>query len=208
MTDSTEDPDTTALLHTAVAGDQAALGRLLDRYRPSLRRMVAGRLDSRIAVRQDPSDILQEAFADAWHKLATYTRDRPIPFYPWLRRLAEEKILQARRKALAQCRTPRRERHEGRPTGSGSDWLLADRLISHDTSACGRIIREETHRQLLEALDRLSEADRQVLVLRYLGDLGFAEIASTLGITENAAKVRHFRALVRVREVMDGNDPR
>ena len=40
----------------------------------------------------------------------------------------------------------------------------------------------------------------------YLEELDFGEIAAALGISENAAKVRHFRALERVRKVIEGHD--
>jgi RNA polymerase sigma-70 factor, ECF subfamily len=40
----------------------------------------------------------------------------------------------------------------------------------------------------------------------YLEELTFAEIAASLGISEIAAKVRHFRALERVRKVIEGYD--
>ena len=59
-----------------------------DRYRDRLRRLVAVRLDPRLAARADASDVVQEALADAARKLDGYLRDRPIPFYPWLRQLA------------------------------------------------------------------------------------------------------------------------
>ncbi len=57
-----------------------------------------------------------------------------------------------------------------------------------------------------EALDRLSPNDREVLVLCYLEELDFGEIAVALGISENAAMVRHFRALKRVRKLLEGHD--
>ena len=40
--------------------------------------------------------------------------------------------------------------------------------------------------------------------MRYLEELPFGEVAAVLGISENAAKVRHFRALERMRKLMDG----
>jgi RNA polymerase sigma-70 factor (ECF subfamily) len=43
--------------------------------------------------------------------------------------------------------------------------------------------------------------DREVLVMCYLEGLPFAEIAAILGITEGAAKVRHVRALERIRKL-------
>src|SRR4051794_34055053 len=77
-----------ALLNPAAAGDEIALRRLLNRPRGRLRRMIAFRLDSRLAARLDPSDVAQEALADASRKLPQYAHERPLPFYPWLRRLA------------------------------------------------------------------------------------------------------------------------
>ena len=55
-------------------------------------------------------------------------------------------------------------------------------------------------------LDRLHPNDREILVMFYLEELSFGEIASALGITDNAAKVRHFRAMQRVRELIEGDE--
>ncbi len=74
--------DTDHLLRNAAAGDTAAIERLLERHRERLRRMIALRLDDRLAARVDASDVVQEALADAARKLADYARDRPLPFYP------------------------------------------------------------------------------------------------------------------------------
>ena len=61
-------------------------------------------------------------------------------------------------------------------------------------------------KRLRDVLNRLSPNDREVLVMCYLEELTFAEIAASLGISEIAAKVRHFRALERVRKVIEGCD--
>ena len=75
------EPDTDELLKGAAAGDDDARQRLLQRHRDRLVRMVAVRLDRRLAGRLDPSDVVQEALADADRKLAAYLRDRPLPSY-------------------------------------------------------------------------------------------------------------------------------
>jgi len=91
MAKALEDPETEELLRKASGSGGPALQLLLDRHRSRLRRMVAVRLDSRLAPLTDPSDVVQEALAGASHKLEGYLRDRPLPFYPWLRRLAWER---------------------------------------------------------------------------------------------------------------------
>src|SRR5262245_29457747 len=62
---TTPNPDTDVLLDQAERGDQRARDLLLARYRDRLRRMVALRLDRRLAARVDPSDVLQESLAEA-----------------------------------------------------------------------------------------------------------------------------------------------
>jgi RNA polymerase sigma-70 factor (ECF subfamily) len=62
MPDSTE---TRRLLQRATAGEPDAAGRLLERHRPYLRRLVDIRLDARLRARVDPSDVVQEAQIEA-----------------------------------------------------------------------------------------------------------------------------------------------
>src|SRR5262245_2668134 len=104
------EPDTDELLADATRGDADARQRLLTRHRARLRRMVEVRLDRRLAARVDASDVVQEALADAARKLDGYLRDRPLPFYPWLRRLAWERLVKVHRRHLhAGRRSVRRE---------------------------------------------------------------------------------------------------
>jgi RNA polymerase sigma-70 factor (ECF subfamily) len=97
----TANPDTEELLQRAASGDPQARQLLLTRHRKRLRRMVAVRLDPRLAARLDPSDVVQEALAAAARQLDAYLRDRPLPFYPWLRRLAWERLATERAVSFA-----------------------------------------------------------------------------------------------------------
>src|SRR5262245_5167631 len=94
------DPDTEELLRRSQAGDRHARGALLQRHRKRLKRMVSLRLDRRLAARLDPSDLVQEALAEADRRLDDYARDRPVPFYPWLRQLAWDRLADAHRRHL------------------------------------------------------------------------------------------------------------
>jgi RNA polymerase sigma-70 factor (ECF subfamily) len=54
-------------------------------------------------------------------------------------------------------------------------------------------------------LEQLAAHDREILVLRYLEDLTFPEIASVTGLSEGAVKMRHLRALERIRVLLGAN---
>lgn len=80
------------LLRRATSGDQRAQAELLGRYRNQLRRAITIRLDKRVSARVDPSDIVQEALKTAHERLPAYLADPQIPFYPWLRRIAWDRL--------------------------------------------------------------------------------------------------------------------
>jgi RNA polymerase sigma-70 factor (ECF subfamily) len=166
--------------------------------------MVELHLDRRLSPRLDASDVVQEALADAAEKLGDYLRDRPLPFYQWLHRLATERLARAHRHHVTvRARSVGREQKEGPPLSDDSARRLADRLADSGTSPSQRLLRDELRQRLQAALDRMAPNDREVLVMCYLEGLGFGEIAAALGISENAAKVRHFRAMKRIREQID-----
>jgi RNA polymerase sigma-70 factor (ECF subfamily) len=195
--------DTDQLLDRAAAGDHAARQLLLERYRKLLLRMVAVRLDRRIAARLDPSDIVQEALADAARRLDDYLQERPMPYYPWLRRLAWDRLDKAHRRHTAGRRSVQREEPPDLPNESA--LKLAERLLAPDTDPAHAALRKERRQRVQAMLDRLAAGDREVLVLRFLERLSTAEAAAVLGISPGAVRLRLMRALERLRHHL-GND--
>jgi RNA polymerase sigma-70 factor (ECF subfamily) len=196
-------PDTDQLLDRAGQGDGAARQQLLARHRQRLRKMIALRLDRRLAARVDPSDVVQEALADADRKLADYLRERPLPFYPWLRQIAAERLAKLHRRHLhTGKRSARREEPGVLNLPDESALQLASRLIAPHSSPSRQLLREELRQRVQEALAQLGERDRDVLVLRYLEQLSTKQTAEVLGVSEGAVKVRHLRALERLRALL------
>jgi RNA polymerase sigma-70 factor (ECF subfamily) len=201
---ATTNPDTDQLLDRAASGDGRARQELLARHRKRLRRMVALRLDRRLAARVDPSDVVQEALADAARKLDGYLRDRPLPFYPWLRRLAWERLVKMHQRHVgAGRRSVTREEPPELPEGSALE--LAERLLTADTGPEDAALKAELRQRVRAALDRLAAADREVLVLRFLERLSTAETAAVLGVSPGAVKLRQLRALDRLRRRLGGD---
>ena len=191
--------DTDQLLDDAGRGDAAARSRLLASHRAPLRRLVAVHMDRRIAARVDPSDVVQEVLAQAAQHLSDYLRRRPLPFFPWLRQMALDRLIDLyRRHVLAGRRSVTREEMNLPLLPDESALLLAARLFAPDGDPEVHYEREETCARVRRALGRLSERDRDVLVMRHLEGLSSREIAAALGITEGAVNVRHLRALRRL----------
>jgi RNA polymerase sigma-70 factor (ECF subfamily) len=200
---SLTEADTEDLLRRAAVGEDAAREQLLDRHRDRLRHVIAMRLDRRLAARVDPSDVIQEAMADAAHKLPDYLERRPLPFYPWLRQLALERlIVMHRRHIQAEKRSVTREECQPLPLTDESTIQLADRLLATGSTPVGRLLRDELQRRVQEVLGLLDPRDREVLVLRHLEQLSTRETAAVMNISEGAVKTRHLRALRRFRSMM------
>jgi RNA polymerase sigma-70 factor (ECF subfamily) len=194
--------DTEHLLERAAGGGGVARDQLLRRHRHRLRRMVAVRANPRLAARVDLSDVVQEALAEAAAKLDRYLRERPLPFYPWLRQLAQNRLIDLhRRHVLARRRSVTRE--EAVPDlPDRSALVLADRLFARQSSPSAGLHRRERRDRVRAALAALPDPDREVLVLRVLEELPAKEIAAVLGIGEAAVRSRQVRALGRLKALL------
>lgn len=193
-------PSTRELLARAKQHDTAAVDLLLQSCRERLKRMVLLRLDSRLRSRVDPSDVVQEALADAAKRLPAYLENPPVDFYPWLRDIASNRLIDLyRRHMLAERRSVRREQPLGASLPDESMLELAERLVSPAPSPSRALLRQEQRARVRAALDKLRPADREVLVLIYLEQLRPAEIAQIVGATAQAVNMRHLRALERLK---------
>jgi RNA polymerase sigma-70 factor (ECF subfamily) len=196
------DPSSEELITLAARGDRRALDTLWQMHRARLKQVIQIRLDPRVRRRVDPSDLVQETLIEAQRRLPQYVQDRPLPFYPWLRQLALERLNKAhRRHRSAQARAVGREQEEW-PIPDESVLQLAERLVTDETGAMQRLVKEEIRRQVREALDELNFDDRQVLVMRVLEDLTTAETAAVLGVSEAAVRMRQLRAVERLQKIL------
>src|SRR5262245_44340092 len=102
--------DTHELVRKAQDGNREAVDELFARNRDRLKRWVLFGMDRRLASRLDASDVVQDTLAEAHRKLAQYLKRPGVAFYPWLRQLAWERLIQLHRRHIrAQARTVTRE---------------------------------------------------------------------------------------------------
>ena len=134
----------------------------------------------------ETEDAAQVGFVKAYTSLGRFDPDRP--FRPWLLRIVAN---EARNRVRSMTR---RARLELASVGRG------DAVTPSPESD---VVADERRRELLDALEELREADREVVGLRYFLDLGEAEMAAALGIAPGTVKSRLARALGRLRVVLE-----
>jgi RNA polymerase sigma-70 factor (ECF subfamily) len=196
--------ETDQLLQRAAEGDRQGWGALLEQHRARLRRMVALRLDRRLQGRIDASDVIQDAYQEAWSRLPEYLRQRPAPFFLWLRYLTGQKLLELHRRHLGtHMRDAGREVSLYRGTlPETSSAALAAQLLGREPRPSEAAVRAEMKVRLQEALNTLDPLDREVLALRHFEHLSNAETAEVLGLATSAASKRYLRALKRLKDIL------
>jgi RNA polymerase sigma-70 factor (ECF subfamily) len=192
-------PSEDTLLQRAGAGDAAALDQLLAMHRPFMCRVVEVRMDAALRGRIDPSDVVQEAQLEVARRIGDYLERRPMPFTLWLRQTTYEHLLRLQRHHLsAECRSVSREM----PLPEGSSAQLARLALAQDPAALKNLIDRELAQRVNEVLMRLTEPDREVLLLRCYEGLDNQETAQVLGVEPGTASRRFGRALLRLRRLL------
>ena len=195
-------------LDAARDGDIEAIGPLLESYRGRLARMVSIRMAARLQGRFDASDVLPEAFVEASERLPRYLSEEKekMPFFLWVRFLVGQKLLQFHRTHLgAQARAADREVNLTTPTTpSASAFSVASVWLAESGTPSQAAAADEEHARVREALESMSDMDREVLVLRHFEQLSNAEVATLLQITPQTASARYVRALTRLQSAVGG----
>jgi RNA polymerase sigma-70 factor (ECF subfamily) len=195
--------DTDVMLRQIAAGKTEAVNALLERQRPRLKKMVLCRMDGRLAPRIDPSDIVQETLIVAARDLQEFARTRPIPFYPWLRRLAQQRLIEQQRQHLAATRRSLLQEETQAALTAHSVQSLAKRLLSREPGPDAALQQSEEHAQIKAALLKLEAGQRELLLLHYVEGLKLSEAAEVLGIQPQAARMRHLRAIQKLRGYLE-----
>lgn len=197
------EPNTDQLLEQIRTGDGQAVDRLFSRHRDRLRQMISVRMDPRLAARVDPSDVVQDTLIVAAHRLDDYLAKSPVPFYPWLRQIAWNRLIDLQRQHVrAKSRSVEREQ-TALDLSEASVAQFVDQLVTSSAGPYTRALREEMLDRLRMTLGELPDEYREVLVLRHLEKLSTRETANVLGIAEGATKMRHMRAMKSLKERLD-----
>lgn len=203
MATEPDSAETQRLLEQLQAGDAQARDQLLARHRMFLHRIVELRLDPRLRARVDASDVVQEVQLDAFRRLPDYVQRRPMPFRLWLRKTANERLIKIQRRHVEAGR-----RAVGRelPLPTESSLVLGRQLLASGSTPSQHLDRSEVARRVRQTVARLSEADREVLVMRNFEGLSNAEIGFLLGLDADSVSKRHGRALLRLRKLLLEDD--
>lgn len=179
-----------AVVARVKAGDHDAFRHLVERHSRSVFRL-AYRLTGH---EQDAEDVVQESFLRAFRELRRF--QARSSFATWLYRITVN---------CSHDLLRRRPRAGSRPSLDDPDLFLADSLA--DASATADPLRELASRRIDErvrlAMRELSDQERSAFVMRHFEGLSIEEIGKALDLKTSAAKHSIFRAVQKLRRVLD-----
>ena len=172
------------ILRRAQQGDSEAFRLLVEAYQTQVYRLAL-----RMCGEAAADDVTQEAFLAAWRALPEFRGT--CRFSTWLYRLTTNAAIDCLR---------REKRHRG------TDDLDGVELPGGGDTPQETAERSETRNAVRAALCQLTDEHREVLLLRYMQELDYGEIARALRISEGTVKSRINRAKTRLKELLSGGN--
>jgi RNA polymerase sigma-70 factor, ECF subfamily len=172
--------DGDAALAEAAKLDRQAFGELYERYYTRVYRYVYHRLGNPT----EAEDVTALVFIKALEALPSY-QPRRNTFAPWIFRITRNAIIDHYRRRRFQTSIDDLEHH------------------SSDSDPAGYVLDRERSEELGALVRHLSEEQRDVVLLRFAGDLSFAEIGSVLKKNEPAVRMLLHRGLRKMKSVME-----
>lgn len=163
----------------AAKEDSAAFGQLYRHYVQPIYRY----LYSQVGSVHDAEDLASQTFMTAYESLRRY-RERGF-FSAWLFRIARSKLMDHFR----------RNRREVRLEAAENVAVMQDTL--------GQVIQDEDVSEIQFLICELTDDEQDLLRLRYVADLTFAEIADLLGKREDTIKKSIYRLLARLKSQLE-----
>lgn len=192
-----------SLLAAAKAGDAGALGSLFGLYQDYIRLLAATQIRSRLRVRASPSDIAQETFMNATRGFDQFRGTTGGEFVVWLRSILTRRIQHLIQQNVgAQVRDVRREVS----LETVSRWVdqssvrLETVLLANDPSPGTQLQNHERSVLVANALARLSQDYRDVLMMRSIEGLDFPEVAERMERSHGAVRMLWLRAIQSLRD--------
>src|SRR5262245_34379675 len=198
-----DDPDPDLLLATARAGDGQARGRLFELYRNYLSLLARVQLGRQLRGKVDDADLIQDTFLEAHRHFDDFRGTSESELVSWLRQILAGSLANLLRRYYGtQRRDVRLERELADDLDHSSRTMGA--AAAPQSSPSERAARRERAVLLADALERLPEAYREVIILAQLEGHSFPEVARRMGRTLDSVKNLWARALGRLRKSLGG----
>jgi RNA polymerase sigma-70 factor, ECF subfamily len=193
-------PTPDRLLQSAREGNPQALGELLELYRGYLSLMARLQIGRLLQGKVDAADLVQDTFLEAHRNFGNFRGETEAELICWLRQILAATLANVvRRYHGTQRRNVRLER-QLEDDLDRSSRMIDQSLAAGQSTPSQRAAKREQVVLLADALGRLPEDYREVIILHHLEGLNFPLVAKRMGRTVDSVKNLWARALARLRQ--------
>lgn len=178
------------IIREILNGNEDLFAVLVSRYEKPIFNYVYGM----VRQRQDAEDLTQEAFVKAFFALKTYKDS--FEFSTWMYRIARNVCLDYFRRQKI-----RSVFSLNTPVGEEEEDELGDFLPAGQDPEEG-VLEGELLERVSQAVGRLPWKFREVIILRYIEELPYEDIAQILGVPVGTVKTYLHRAKTKLREML------
>jgi RNA polymerase sigma-70 factor, ECF subfamily len=197
----TEEKKENDLIERACRRDESALSELFRANTERLLLSIRAELGDRLRQRLESRDVMQQVYLDALNNIDRFEGRGRDSFFAWIRRIAVNRICDVDRKQFQAVKRAGEVRVADL-AGDASALRLFDQLKGSATSPSMAADMADRARALRDALNRLSDDHREVIVLRYINQLNVAATAAKMDRSERAIRSLCARGLIRLRELL------
>ena len=196
--------DTQALLDQIRAGDEAAIGRLLESYSAYLTLLARVQIGKRLQGKVDPGDVVQDVFLDAHRQIGQFRGTTEAEWSAWLRKILAGHIALLLRRYLGTKARDVKLECELQAQIDQSSVMLDGGLFANHSTPSQHASRREQSVLLADALAKLPEDYREVIILRHIETLPFPDVAKRMDRSEDSVQKLWVRALANLRRTLGG----
>jgi RNA polymerase sigma-70 factor (ECF subfamily) len=179
------------LVNRCRRGDESAFEELVRKYQQTVFNLVY----HNIGYRNDVEDIAQKIFTKIFFSLPKFDNKRP--FFPWLYRIAINQCYDELRRAR------RRKVHTFTELNLEETESIEKLINQRELGSEFPEDRQELHALLHRMMEELPDQQKTALVLRDLELVPYDKMAEIMNCTEQAARLKVFRARTRLRDLME-----
>ena len=177
----------------------------LEHFRSYLRLLAEIELNSRVRVKEDASDIVQQSLLEAHRDLPAYRGQSRAELLGWLKTILARNLFNATRHYRSQKRDIRREQSLVARLDQSSA-RAADFLASQQSTPSQQAVQNEQLQQLADGLARLLDGERTAIVLKHFQGWSLSEISAHLGRPTDAVAGLLKRGLKKLRSYLQATE--
>jgi RNA polymerase sigma-70 factor (ECF subfamily) len=169
------------LVDKAISGDGDAFGRLYDMNVERVYRHIYYRVSSNA----DAEDLTQQVFIKAWQAIGRYKKTAS-PFLAWLVKISHNVVIDFYRSRKSET------------------YIDFDIIATKPETDPEHMLEAEFNQQYMrQAINKLKGDQQQVILMRFIEDFSYPEIAAALGKSEGAIRVIQHRGLAKLKTILE-----